>query len=152
MIEDIEKDLSYAEKRKIKNSVLEDLLFMVDPDEQIINHPTVSTVLDYLAVVCEFETKKTERNSWYRFSHFQCEKRQVERFLYVLLENSRFEGDRLAQEIRDNIANKFSQNALYHSVFSAIVEFALEKYVDSFREKEEPITHSEAPTLAAIPF
>ena len=148
MTEENKKDLSFAEKRKIINGVLEDLLFMLDPDDRAINHPTVATVLDYLAVVCEFETKKT----WYRFSNFKCEKRKVERFLYILLENSRFEGDRLAQEIRENIANKFSQNALYHSIFSAIVDYALDEYTKNLKEQERPIAPHYVPTLAAIPF
>ena len=81
---------SFAEKRKILKSVLSDLLYMVDPNDKVLNHATVVTVLDYLAIVCEFETKKTEHNTWYKFSNFQCDKRKVERFLYVLLENSRF--------------------------------------------------------------
>ena len=152
MTEENNKELSYAEKRKILTGVLDDLLFMVDPDDRVMNHPTVAIVLDYLAVVCEFETKTTETNTWYKFAHFKCEKRKVERFLYILLENNRFEGDRLAQEIRENIANKLSQNALYHSIFSAIVDYALDEYTNNLKEKDGPVFNDDAPTLAAIPF
>ena len=152
-------ELGFKDKKEIIKDNLVDLTISFDPDNKILEHETVKTVIDYFSVVCEFDEKKTKYNKWYLFREFNCNRRQVERTLFILLSHKKhvhIEYGGLAENIMHNIRNSFCHASLFNYVLSTIVNFALDKYVEKHREKDDPPNQSDwnssVPFIAEIPF